>query len=152
MRGAHYQLLIVAMFIGLISLIGGLMVWPLTDEAEGLEDAVWWAFLRLSDPGYLGDDEGVWRRIVSTVLTVLGYVVFLGSLVAIITAWLNRKIRYLEQGLTPITANNHVLILGWTNRTIHIAAELFLSEGRMRGFLKRYGAKNLRLIILSEDV
>lgn len=151
-RGAHYQLLIVALFIGLISLVGGLMVWPLTDEAEGLEDAVWWAFLRLSDPGYLGDDEGVWRRIVSTVITVLGYVVFLGSLVAIITAWLNRKIRYLEQGLTPITANNHVLILGWTNRTIHITAELFLSEGRMRGFLKRYGAKNLRLIILSEDV
>lgn len=151
-RGVHYQLLIVAMFIGLISLIGGLLVWPLTDESEGVEEAVWWAFLRLSDPGYLGDDEGIWRRTVSTVLTVLGYVVFLGSLVAIITSWLNRKIRFLEQGLTPLVADNHVLILGWTNRTIHIAAELFLSVGRVRGFLKRYGAKKLKLVILTEDV
>lgn len=150
-RGAHYHLLFVAMLIGVISIAGGLLVWPVAED-EGLGKSIWWAFLRLTDPGYLGDDEGTWRRIVSTTLTVLGYVIFMGSLVAIITAWLNRKIRHLEQGLTPITAKNHILILGWTNRSIHIAAELFLSVGRMRGFLQRYGAKQLKLIILSDDV
>ncbi len=117
-----------------------------------MADSIWWAFLRLSDPGYLGDDEGLWRRFISTIVTVLGYVVFLGSMVAIITTWMNRKIRNLEQGLTPVAAKNHVLILGWTNRTIHIAAELFLSVNRLRGFLKRHGVRNLKLIILSEDV
>ncbi len=151
-RGAHYHLLFVAMLIGVISILGGLLVWPVADDSEGLGQSVWWAFLRLTDPGYLGDDEGTWRRIVSTTLTVLGYVIFMGSLVAIITAWLNRKIRHLEQGLSPITAKNHILILGWTNRSIHIAAELFLSVGRMRGFLQRYGAKQLKLIMLSDDV
>lgn len=151
-RGAHYHLLFVAMLIGVISIVGGLLVWPVAEESDGLGHSIWWAFLRLTDPGYLGDDEGTWRRIVSTALTVLGYVIFMGSLVAIITAWLNRKIRHLEQGLSPITAKNHILILGWTNRSIHIAAELFLSVGRMRGFLQRYGAKQLKLIILSDDV
>ncbi|HBQ59805.1 MAG TPA: ion channel DMI1, partial [Balneolaceae bacterium] len=121
-KGTHIQLFFVIALIGLISTIGGLLVLPAGDPASSVGESIWWAFLRLSDPGYLGDDEGTWRRIVSTFLTVAGYVVFMGSMVAIITSWLNRKIRSLEQGLTPVTANNHVVILGWTNRTIHIAA------------------------------
>ena len=151
-KGAHYQLLFVAAAIGLISIIGGILVMPVSEPSSTYNEAVWWAFLRLTDPGYIGDDEGVWRRFISTILTVLGYVVFLGSLVAIITAWLNQKIRNLEQGLTPVAANNHVIILGWTNRTIHIAAEIFQSVGRLRRFLELHNTRNLRLIILSEDV
>mgnify|MGYP001139952407 CR=1 FL=1 len=151
-KGAYYQLLFVAAAIGLISIIGGILVMPVGDPTESFSEAVWWAFLRLSDPGYLGDDDGTWRRFVSTIVTVLGYVVFLGSLVAIITTWLNRKIRNLEQGLTPVAVNNHVIILGWTNRTIHIAAEIFHSVGRLRRFLKLHGTRSLRLIILSDDV
>lgn len=151
-KGAHYQLLFVAAAIGLISIIGGFLVMPAGGSAASFNEEVWWAFLRLTDPGYLGDDEGTWRRFISTIITVLGYVVFLGSLVAIITSWLNRKIRNLEQGLTPVAANNHVIILGWTNRTIHIAAEIFHSVGRLRRFLKLHGTRSLRLIILSDDV
>ncbi|MFN2430190.1 MAG: hypothetical protein ABR574_09255, partial [Cryomorphaceae bacterium] len=108
-KGAHYQLLFVAALIGLISIVGGILVWPTGQPRESLAESIWWAFLRLSDPGYLGDDEGLWRRFISTIVTVLGYVVFLGSLVAIITTWMNRKIKNLEQGLTPVAAKNHVL-------------------------------------------
>ncbi len=151
-KGASFQLLLVAAFIGLISLVGGLLVMPSGPPTSTFGESVWWAFLRLSDPGYLGDDEGGWRRFISTLITVAGYVVFLGSLVAIITTWMNRKIRHLEQGLTPVTANNHLLILGWSNRTIHIAAEIFQSAGRIKRFLIRFGARKLQLIILSEEV
>ena len=151
-KGAHIQLLLVAALIGLISLVGGILVMPVGEPTESLSDAVWWAFLRLSDPGYLGDDEGVWRRLISTILTVLGYVIFLGSLVAIITTWLNRKIRNLEQGLTPVTSKNHVLILGWTSKTIYTAGGIFQSVGRLRRFLKIHGARKLKIIILAEDV
>ena len=125
---------------------------PVEDPDNGLGETLWWSFLRLTDTGYLGDDEGAWRRVVSTFLTVAGNVVFIGSLVAIITTWLNRKIRSLEQGLTKVSARNHVVILGWTNRTVHIAAELFQSSKRVKKFLKRHGARNLKLIILSDDV
>jgi hypothetical protein len=151
-KGTHVQLLFVVSFIGLLSIAGGLIVMPLEDSFESVGETIWWAFLRLTDPGYLGDDEGTWRRIVSTFLTVAGNVVFIGSLVAIITTWLNRKIRNLEQGLTKVSARNHILILGWNNRTTHIAGELFQSSKRVKKFLKRYGAKNLKLIILSDDV
>jgi hypothetical protein len=151
-KGPQYQLLFVGLFIGLISLLGGIMLWPVAEADESFGDAVWWAFLRLSDPGYLGDDQGVWRRILSTFFTVAGYVIFLGSLVAIITSWLNRKLRLLEQGLSPVSLKNHIVILGWTNRTLPIAAELFLSEGRVSRFLLSRGSRRLRLVILAEEV
>ena len=45
---------------GLIWLIivCGLILWITGDFSSPLE-AMWWAFLHLSDPGYLGDDVGV---------------------------------------------------------------------------------------------
>ena len=151
-KGPQYQLLAVLAFLGLLSLLGGALLWPVAEADESFGDAVWWAFLRLSDPGYLGDDEGIWRRMVSTFFTIAGYVVFLGSLVAIITTWLNRRIRYLEQGLSPVRFENHMVVLGWTNRTLPIVAELFLSEGRVRRFLRLRGSRRLQVVILAEDV
>lgn len=58
-KGAHFQLLFVAALIGVISLVGGLLITPVEDTPDSLGEVVWWAFLRLTDPGYLGDDEGV---------------------------------------------------------------------------------------------
>ncbi|MEX0599930.1 MAG: hypothetical protein WD205_04750, partial [Rhodothermales bacterium] len=121
-------------------------------QFDDVAAAIWWAFLRLSDPGYLGDDEGVLLRTVSTVITVLGYVVFLGSLVAIMTQWLNETMRTLQSGLTPIAVRNHILILGWTNRTPTIVQELMLSEGRVARFLSRRGVRRLRIVILTDEV
>lgn len=151
-RGAHYQLLTVAALIGLISLLGGLLVLPAGEPTSTAPEAVWWAFLRLTDPGYLGDDVGAWRRVVATLLTVMGYVLFMGSLVAILTQWLNRKMRQLEQGLTPVAARHHLVVLGWTNRTLPVLRELVLSTGRLRRFLKLHGTRRLRVVILDEDV
>lgn len=151
LRGAHYRLLVVAAGIGVISLLGGLAVVVIGTEMP-FNAAIWWAFLRLTDPGYLGDDQGAPVRVVSTILTVAGYVIFLGALVAILTQWLNATMRALESGLTPIAQRDHILILGWTNRTPAVVRELLLSEGRVRRFLSRRGARELRIVILAEDV
>jgi ion channel POLLUX/CASTOR len=153
LRGAHYRLLVIAALIGLLSVVAGAVVWAFgAGPAGGLPSAVWWAFLRLSDPGYLGDDEGTLLRFVSTILTVLGYVVFLGALVAIMTQWLHQRMRDLESGLTPIAQRDHVLIVGWTNRTPTIVQELVLSGPRVRRFLQLRGARSLRIAILAEEV
>lgn len=153
LRGAHYRLLIIAALIGLLSVLAGAIVHYAGAGVEGgLPGAIWWAFLRLSDPGYLGDDEGTLRRVVSTLLTVLGYVVFLGALVAIMTQWLNQRMRELEAGLTPIAQRDHVLILGWTNRTATLVQELVMAGPRVRRFLEVHGARTLRIAILAEEV
>lgn len=151
-KGVHYQLLVVALFIGLISLIGGWLAWPTAQANAPLADSVWWAFLRLTDPGYLGDDEGTWRRIISTALTIMGYVVFMGTLVAIMTRWLISKMGVLEEGLTPVTISNHVVILGWTNRTIPLVQEIMDTAGGIQRLLRSLDTRRLRLVILSDTV
>jgi len=152
LRGALYRLLFIAGLIGLISLVAGLLLMEVEQDFSRPGEAIWWAFLRLTDPGYLGDDEGVAKRAISTALTTLGLMVFVGMLVAVLTQWLTHTVRNLERGLTPIVQSGHVLILGWTNRTASIVQELILSEERTRHFLRRHGKRHLRLVILAKDV
>lgn len=150
-KGAGFQLLVVAALIGAISVLGGAAV-LFGGGQESFPDAVWWAFLRLTDPGYLGDDVGGWRRFVSTLLTISGYVVFLGALVAIMTQWLIARMREFERGLTPVALKNHVVIVGWTNRTLPLLRELVGSQRAERRFLVSFGMKRLTPVVLSEDV
>lgn len=149
-KGAGFQLLVVGVFIGLISLIGGLLVVPQGGAFDDIGSAIWWAFLRLTDPGYLGDDVGTWQRFVSTLLTISGYVVFMGTLVAILTRWLIAKMADLERGLTPVTLKNHIVVLGWTSQTLPLLSELLSSSGRVRRFLEKHDAQTLNLVVLSE--
>lgn len=152
LRGMRYRLLLVVMIIATFSLVAGLVVWLLDPSIGNPAYAVWWAFLRITDTGYLGDDAGHARRGVSTVLTLGGAVIFLGGLIAIMVQGLNQGLARLEAGLTPIVARNHIAILGWTNRTPQLIAELVHSEGRVRRFLQRRGARRLRIVVLAEQV
>jgi hypothetical protein len=151
-RGVFHQLLFVAGLIGAISVIGGLVAWVATDQFRTPLDGIWWSFLRLTDPGYLGDDEGAVLRIVSTVVTVLGYVLFMGSLIAIMTQWLNQTLRRFEAGLSPIAMRGHVVILGWTNRTPEIVRQLLGARGRLRRFLEEHHTRSLRIVIVADEV
>jgi hypothetical protein len=151
-RGASHRLLLIAAALGLISVFGGAVVLWVGTGFEDFSEAVWWAFLRLSDPGYLGDDVGTVNRTVSTVITVAGYVVFLGALVAVMTQWLNARMERLESGLTPVARNDHVLVLGWTNRTEAIVEDILLSESRVRRFLRRHGARDLHVVVMAREV
>ncbi len=151
-KGILYQLLLMASLVVLVATGGGLVAWLATSTFAAPGEAIWWAFLRLTDPGYLGDDEGVILRVVSTVVTILGYVIFMGSLIAIMTQWLSGTLRKLESGLTPISMKEHVVILGWTNRTPEIVLRLLDARGRLERFLTRRQARKLRVVILAEKV
>lgn len=115
-------------------------------------EAIWWAFLRLTDPGYLGDDEGLALRVVSTVVTIAGYVLFLGVLIAILTQGLNEWIERLEKGLSPISAKNHVIFLGWTHRMPEIVRNMLIARQSVLDFLRSVGAKRLKLVLLVDEV
>ena len=71
LRGVQYRLLAAAVIIGSVAVVAGVLVRLLDPQFEEMSGAVWWAFLRLTDPGYLGDDEGTLSRSVSTAVTVL---------------------------------------------------------------------------------
>jgi hypothetical protein len=150
-RGPIYRLAFVIGVIAGTSLAGGLLVVG-SGQFDGLAAATWWAFLRLTDPGYLGDDTGTYVRLVSTALTVAGYVLFLGALIAIMTQWLNTALRRLENGLTPIADRDHIVVLGWTTRTATIVRELLLSTDRAQHFLRLRGRRSLSVVVQAEEV
>ncbi|MCH2534752.1 MAG: hypothetical protein MK008_09955, partial [Bdellovibrionales bacterium] len=151
-KGAWFQLFSVAVTIVIISLFFGAIAFFYTDHFVNIQNAIWWAFLRLTDPGYLGDDQGYKLRTLSTILTVLGYVLFMGSLVAIMAQGLNRLMSKLEAGLTPIREKNHIVILGLTRRTPLILRELLVSKDRVLRFLKRFKKADLKIVILSKNI
>ncbi len=152
LRGLKARLLIAALIVVAVALIFGLLVAALDEGFAGPADAVWWAFLRLTDPGYLGDDEGVARATISTIVTLLGYVVFLGLLIAILTQWLDQTIERLESGVTPVALADHVIVLGWTYQTVAIVETLLRTGARVERFLKRRGAQDLRIVIMTDWV
>jgi ion channel POLLUX/CASTOR len=152
-RGAGYRLFVIAALIGLISVVGGALALGVGTGFGDLGNAVWWAFLRLTDPGYLGDDAGTVNRVISSTLTLLGYVVFLGALVAVMTQWLNHTILRLEQGLTPVARDDHLIILGWTTRTEAVVRELLLSRSRVRRMLRRRGRRGgVHIVVMARQV
>jgi hypothetical protein len=124
----------------------------LTGQFPNAFDGVWWSFLRLTDPGYLGDDEGAVLRVQSTIITVLGYVLFMGSLVAIMTQWLSRTLRNFESGMAPIAMRGHVVILGWTNRTPEILGQLLSAKARLFRFLETHDQRMLRVVVVADEV
>jgi len=154
LRGAVSRLMVIALAMALIACGAGLLVYA-AGPAASYEDpgaAVWWAFLRLTDSGYLGDDQGTLLRVVSTGLTVLGVVLFVGALIATMTQWLDDTIETLEAGYTPIAQNNHVLILGWNNRTARMVEQLVDAEDQVTRFLSRHGSRRLRIVVLAPRV
>ncbi|QDU65343.1 CASTOR/POLLUX-related putative ion channel [Engelhardtia mirabilis] len=151
-RGILHQLMVMICLVVAVAGLGGTVAWLTTPQFEGPGDAIWWAFLRLTDPGYLGDDEGLTLRVISTTVTVLGYVLFMGSLIAIMTQWLSTTMRQLESGLTPISMRDHMVVLGWSNRTPEIVLQLLNAQGRLKRFLESADASRLRIVIQVEEV
>ncbi len=148
-RSTVFQLLGVAGLIVFISMSAGAVVYMFTPEFSDYPKAVWWAFLRLTDPGYLGDDVETIPRVVSTILTVLGYVLFLGALVAIMTTWLDRALGYLASGRSHIFERDHILIIGWNSRMHALIEEVVHAKERV---VRRLGRTRLPAIaILTSD-
>mgnify|MGYP002829914461 CR=1 FL=1 len=151
LRGAQVRLLLMALAIVAVSVTGGVAL-VLIGAPEGPLDAMWWAFLRLTDPGYLGDDEGLARRILSTLLTIAGYVLFMGALIAILTEWLHRTVAWLQRGETPLVRSGHIVVLGLTPRTSVIIEELLRSEDRVRRLLPVGRGRRLVVVALVHEL
>ena len=151
-RGPLWRFAVILGLVALVALVAGLLVHTVAPGFESGEDAVWWAFLRLTDPGYLGDDTGVAKASVSTVITILGSVLFTGALIAILVQWLDDTLERLQMGLTPVTLDAHFVVAGWNSRTPTIVEEIMVSRGRVERFLRKRGARHLRVALLVEQV
>jgi ion channel POLLUX/CASTOR len=153
LAGILFRLFVIGGLICLIAIIGGHLVWYLApDPARSYGDTLWWSFLQLTDPGYLGSETHPLRRVIYTLMVALGMATFVGALVATITQWLNDRIRQLERGTTPVPWKGHILVLGWTTRTPFMLRELLQASDRIRHYLLGFSLRRLRICVLAEDV
>ena len=149
-RGPLWRFGLMLLAVISVALAGGVLARAVAPGFESVADAVWWAFLRLTDPGYLGEDQGVAKGTVAIAITLLGYVIFTGALIAILVQWLDATMERLELGLTPVALEAHFVVAGWTSRSPMILDEILVSQGRVGRFLRRRGVNRLRLVVLTE--
>ena len=149
-RGPLWRFALMLVLVVFVALVGGLLARAVAPGVDSAVDAIWWAFLRLTDPGYLGEDEGVAKITVSIGITLLGYVLFTGALIAILVQWLGETMERLELGLTPVALEAHFVLVGWTSRTPTILEEILISQGRVERFLRRRGTRHLHIALLTE--
>ncbi len=150
-RGPIWRFGLMLALVVAVAVAGGVLARLAAPGFESIGDAVWWAFLRLTDPGYLGEDEGLAKGALSIVVTLLGFVLFTGALIAILVQWFDKTMERLELGLTPVALESHFVVTGWTSRSPLILEEILASQGRVERFLRRKGVKRLRIVVLTES-
>lgn len=111
----------------LLILAGGLVLYVggVTDTPA---DGMWWVFLHLSDPGYLGGDAGPVATVVGTFMTVAGIVVFTSGIIAIITDLLSSSLAELAEGGHDVAFDHHIVIIGWSEKLFSLVFELLQAD------------------------
>ncbi|RME43486.1 MAG: hypothetical protein D6795_19410, partial [Deltaproteobacteria bacterium] len=116
-------LLLLLLLLCLFLVLGGLWLYE-THQVAKFSEGMWWTFLHLSDPGYLGDDRG-WRiRAFGTLLTIAGLLLFTAGLIAVINSMLISALKRLNEGGYDVVFRNHIVIVGWNSRIYMLLMEL----------------------------
>ena len=122
------MLAVLMVVIVALSFLGGVVVWALGDHTESLASSIWWTFLHLSDPGYLGDNETMVSRIFGTLFITLGLVTFVAGLVGILTSMISSTLERIREAGAPLSFRNHTIVIGWNSRIYTLIAELLLAD------------------------
>lgn len=109
-----------------ITVFGTAIALLVTDFATW-QEAFWWTWLRVTDPGYLGTDAGLGRRLLSTGVIVAGLMIF-GMLISIITNVIHQKLIAIRAGRNPVYVSQHTLVLGWNNSVFSIIEQLLCDD------------------------
>ena len=112
LRGPLAQLAFLLVLLLFLAFLGGLAMGVLHPRYAHLGQASWWAFLHLTDTGYLGDDKDPLERTMAVILTFTGALLFVGGVIAILTTWLDRLMTTLSSGRGMVVEEGHLLLLG----------------------------------------
>lgn len=111
-RGPLAQMAFLLALLLLLASLGGLLMLVVHPGHRSWAQASWWAFLHMTDTGYLGEDKDPTERVVAVSLTFAGAVLFVGGVIAILTTWLDRLMAALSSGRGIVAEDGHLLLLG----------------------------------------
>ncbi|CAI5458760.1 unnamed protein product [Closterium sp. Yama58-4] len=99
-----------------------------TNEEVPFGEAVWVSWSMLSDPGQQGAQDSIWKRVLAVVLTIKG-LLLLALLVGLATDGVAKQVDDLNKGKGAVMERGHVLVVGWTPRTIPLVQQLVGADG-----------------------
>lgn len=88
---------------------------------RGLLDTIFWSLKHVVDPGAFGDDYGAPLPVIliSLLISILGLGIF-GTLIAFISATIQRRLDAVQRGNTAVVEHGHIIILGWSIKILFI--------------------------------
>lgn len=93
----------------------------------GIIEGVWQALTRVVDAGTFVGDTTWPARLIGLLITLAG-IFIAGSLIGLIASAVDGQIEQLRKGRSAVLENDHVLILGWSERVPAIVAELVIAN------------------------
>ncbi|MEU8346021.1 potassium transporter TrkA [Spirillospora sp. NPDC048832] len=85
---------------------------------------VWRSLLRTLDPGTMGDDTGTAPFLALMLISTVGGIFIVSSLIGVLTTGLEAKIGELRKGRSRIVEHDHTVLLGWSEQVFTVVAEL----------------------------
>lgn len=123
-RGLSAQFGLLLIFFLLVTVIAGGINYLFVEEVS-LGQGLWLSLMHIIDQGTLGGDEMSNAKYLGLMLLVtLCGMVLTGSLVAIITNALDKRLRELRQGHSEVLEENHTVVIGFDDNIYCLLAEL----------------------------
>ncbi|WP_433478595.1 CASTOR/POLLUX-related putative ion channel [Spirillospora sp. CA-142024] len=85
---------------------------------------VWRSLLRTLDPGTMGGDTGSAPFLALMLVSTIGGIFIVSSLIGVLTTGLEAKITELRKGRSRIVEHGHTVLLGWSEQVFTVVAEL----------------------------
>lgn len=85
---------------------------------------LWTAFIHVIDPGTITGDQASPIFIGMMLVTTIGGLVIVSSLVGILTTGLDAKLEDLRKGRSLVVESGHTVVLGWSDQVFTIITEL----------------------------
>jgi|GEM_PF-3377502 len=119
------QIIALIVFTALIIFFGSILVFSFWEY--GFAEAIWWSFLRITDPGNLALDTATSVRFIGSIVAILGWVIF-GLLISIISTSIQLRLEELQKGRSAVHYKNHAIVFGWNQTIFSILDELTASQ------------------------
>ncbi|WP_231331598.1 CASTOR/POLLUX-related putative ion channel [Actinomadura graeca] len=109
----------------LVVATGAVLIAPRDSGAHGhWPGMVWRSLLRTLDPGTMGDDTGTGPFLALMLVSTIGGIFIVSSLIGVLTTGLEAKIGELRKGRSRIVEHGHTVLLGWSEQVFTVVAEL----------------------------
>ncbi len=115
-----------SMLVVLVISMGGVFFW-LVDSEVSLADALWRAWLCIADTSSHAEQKGFLHVSMALIMTIIGMIVS-GFLIGIVAELINERMDSLKKGKSRVVESNHILFLGYNDKSIAVIVELVLAN------------------------